>query len=614
MSDDDLHTVPGPTLLLAGPGTGKTYRLGKRIKYLIQEHEVSPDEITVITFTAGAARNMRERISDEARQELYLPYSSQPKSICTIHSLGYKVLRENAGTLGLKEPIRIVTDDYLRSILMGDAAQLAGFPRAAGEEVAHCRQFGDCKPGEDQKCRICETYKQVLRCCSAVDYDEQILLACRFLKDNPEARAKYRAQTRHLLVDEYQDINMAQFELISLLSEGQRDGLFVVGDDDQSIYSWRGSSPEFIRRFREDFGVEATVVPLLKSFRCHRHVLEGALKLVEQFDPRRLPKEDFEYKVENGPTIKIHNAPSDQKEAREVRRIIERVLPSQNVLILVPNRQFSAAITEELRLAQIPFSAPVHLPGAGLPLISTLSFWLGNPSDSLSFRRCLEAYLESPASDVPSRRVRKKETKEQREAAFGRIAELWRDVILGNADSLWASLDAKRNDDGLYSSARSAFGEFLALHGARNEIAAFSAQVASNLAPWRKIPEFLKELSSWVDLASSHGGSFAQVSDVRLMTFQGAKGLEANVVCAVGLEEGTLPKQSDGDDLAEQSRLLFVSMTRAINELHLFHARKRSGGVVFRNIYSKGEPPDIRRSRFIDAIPSEHTERVFHPA
>ncbi len=428
-NDHDLHVIEGPALLLAGPGTGKTYRLGKRIKYLVENKQVPPEHITVITFTKAAAKNMRNRISNETRSELYLPYTSQPKSICTMHSLGHRILRENAPALGLTESLGVVRDDDMCSVLMGDAAQLAGFPRLAADEVAKCRQFGDCKPRESQKCTICDVYRTMLRCSSAVDHDEQILLACRFLKDNPEALEECRASARHLLVDEYQDINAAQFELISLLSEGQRQGLFVVGDDDQSIYSWRGGSAEFIRRFEDDFGAEAKVVPLLKSFRCHRHILEGATRIVEHFDPQRLAKGDFTYEVEAGPKIFIHSAPSDRREAQEIRRIIQRVLPSQDVLVLFPRRQFSSAILDELRSHQIPFSAPITFPGAGMPLIKTLSSWLSDPSDSLSFRRCVQAYLDSPASGVPSKKVRKEEKREQREAAFATIAQLWKTVL-----------------------------------------------------------------------------------------------------------------------------------------------------------------------------------------
>ena len=613
MSTDEFHTISGPALLLAGPGTGKTFRLAKRIKHLVQELHVSPNEITVITFTAAAAKNMRDKISDETRPELYLPYSSQPRAITTMHSLGYRILRENAAELGLSEKLTVVPDDYLRSVLIGDAAQLAGFGRDDGKDTARCRQFGACKPDEGApKCTICQTYKDILRSCSAVDYDEQILRACIFLKDRPDVLARYQASIRHLLVDEYQDINLAQYELISLLSEGQRAGLFVVGDDDQSVYSWRGGSPEFIRRFQADFAPNATVAPLLRSFRCHRHVLEGAMRVVEQFDSARLPKGEFKYERPEGPKIRIHNVPSDQKEAIAVRNIIQGALPSQDVLVLYPQRQFAEAVIDALRVAQIPFSASASLPGDGLPLISTLNTWLCTPEDSLSFRRCLQAFIEGPSSGIPSTRARKPEKKEERERAFHLFSQLWRDVLSGNAASLWAALGTRRSQAS-YAGIYNAFSELLDLYGAGKPLPAFTERLAESLAPWNSVPDFLSEVASWVELGSQ-GATFGQPPNVRIMSFQAAKGLEAKVVCVLGLEDGTMPLEGDGETLAEQSRLFFVSMTRAINELHLFHARKRSGAIVHRSIYRNGQPPDIRRSRFIDAIPDGNVEVVFHPA
>lgn len=613
MNDDGLHAIQGPALLLAAPGTGKTYRLGRRVKYLVEDRQTSPEQITVITFTAAAARNMRETISDETRPELFLPYSSQPRLICTMHSLGYRIIRDGADHLGLQQPIRVVTDRQLRSVLMGDAAQLGAFSRSCGEGAVACRQSGTCRPEKNRKCAICEKYRAILRSCSAVDYDEQILLACRVLEDRPDLLAKYRASARHLLVDEYQDINAAQFELISVLSEGQRDGLFVVGDDDQSIYSWRGGSPVFIRSFEEHFGSEATVAPLRKSFRCHKHILDGAMAIVRAYDTERRPKGNFRYKVEDGLKIQIHNVPSDEKEAKEVRKIIERVLPSQDVLVLFPQIQYSKAIAAELRRHRIPFSAPVSIPWTGMPLIASLATWLTDPMDNLSFRRCLEAYLNSPGSAVPSARVKRPEKREQRETAFGRVSRLWNELLTGKSRSLWTALDDRKGTDPLLKSAHEVFTSLTGLHDSRGDLAAFAACLARELAPWRTIPEFLEEVTTWVEDASQLRAA-GTGSDVRLMTLEGAKGLQAKVVCVVGLEEGTLRRSNDDASLAEQSRLLFVSMTRAINELHLFHARKRSGAVVHRNIYKGSGPPDIKPSRFLNVIPKEHSTSVFHRA
>ena len=158
------------------------------------------------------------------------------------------------------------------------------------------------------------------------------------------------------------------------------------------------------------------------------------------------------------------------------------------------------------------------------------------------------------------------------------------------------------------------FSEVLALYKNTNDPASFVAQIINTLIPWKQKPSFLKEVNSWVD-ASALFSSRNQSTDVQLMTLQGAKGLEAKVVCVIGLEDGVMPR-SDADEntLAEQSRLMFVSMTRAIEELHLFHARKRSGDLIFRSPYKKGRPPDIDRSRFLDYVPNEYKEDKYHPA
>ena len=610
--EDSLHKMPGPLLLLAGPGTGKTHRLAKRIKYLVEDKSVSPENITVITFTASAARNMHEKISDSTNTELYIPPEKQPKMICTMHSFGYRILREKASALGLKNDIGVVYSDSLRNILVGDAAQLAGFKRKEGNETAKCRQYGNCKPVSERKCSICEKYRNILKSCSAVDYDDQILLACDILKKESDILEKYRLCCQHLLVDEYQDINVGQFELIDILSRGQRHGLFVVGDDDQSIYSWRGGSPEFIRNFKKHFGNEVQVIPLEKSFRCHAHIYQGAISVVSEYNKNRLLKNPLEYKTGEGAKIRVHNVPSDKKEANIVRWIAEKALPSRSVIILLPHRGFSEAIAEELKKAGMRYTAPLTLPGEGLPLISILSKWLADSSDSLSFRECLDAYINSPNSGIPSENSRKAEKVEEREKALLKISNLWRYVIEGCVAGFWNSLESKKNDDELYSEALSAFDRIRSLNNSQKDPASFIAEVVRMLVPWKRTRDLLEELEAWVE-SSGQTVYTGQRSGVQLMTLQSAKGLEADVVCVVGLEEGILPRRdSSEEEIAEQSRLMFVSMTRAKEELHIFHARKRSASLMFRPIYRQGKAPDLQQSRFIKSIPNDHKEVQYH--
>lgn len=613
MGNEGLYAASGPMLLLAGPGTGKTYSLARRIRHLVQVEGVPPDRITVITFTAAAASNMRSRISDESKPEVYLPYPMQPKVICTIHSLGYRVVREGAEQLGLTDPIRVVTEDEVRDVLMRDAAQLSGYGREAAHEPATCRQAGSCKPVEDPKCHICQTYRTLLKACNAVDYDDQVMLACQLLRTDASLLAAYRDVCTHLLVDEYQDINGAQYEFIRLLSGASPTGLFAVGDDDQSIYSWRGGSPSFIRAFRAHFGEAARVEPLQKSFRCHRNVLEAATAVVRAYDPDRLEKGPFTYKEEDGPKVLVHNAPSDAKEARLVASIVQGSLPAQDVLILVPQRSYAYAIVAELRARRIAFDAPGRSPGDGLPAIAILGKWLDDTSDSLSLRVCLEAMIDSPESGVPSPKSRKEEKLSARESAFGVIAELWTAVTTGATASLWQALELGSDSKPLLQHVHSSLTRLLRIRVADGDASEFLSDAVRSLAPWLRASDCLAEVSAWVaaDEQLGRGGAPAE-SRVRIMTIQGAKGLEAQVVIIVGLEEGSVPRSDSASELPEQSRLLFVSMTRAIGELHLFHARKRSSAVAMRSIYQEGTPPGMKPSRFLASIPKENHERVYH--
>lgn len=611
---EELHKISGPLLLLAGPGTGKTYQLAKRIKFLVEELEIDPQQVAVITFTAAAAKNMRDRISDTKKSELCVSYKKQPSSIRTMHSLGHKIVQENASYFGLKDNINVVYVDKVRDILMSDAAQLAGYKRSEAKKTIECRKIGRCAQDDNAKCKICETYQKILRSCNTIDHDDQIMLACKALKKDQELLKKYQSQCKHLLVDEYQDINASQFELISILTKGQEDGLFVVGDDDQSIYSWRGGSPVYIRKFKEHFGNSAQIKTLNKSWRCHPNVLEGALSVVCEHDKGRLNKGDFEYEKEEGPKIQIHNVASEKKEALHVELIAKRVLPSQDVLVLIPRRGFLKEIINQLRKSRISYVAPPVQPGEGLPIISVLGQWLNNVGDSLAFRECLDAFVNNSAkSGVPSVKVRKEEKKQAREQALLNISNLWKSVIDGKNKNLWTSLQLSKENNELYTKLAKTFERIIDFKKQDN-LAGFINESVDNLRPWSKPDKFIDEIQSWVELTGK-SDNIQQTNSVQLMTLQGAKGLEADVVCVIGIEEGTLPNNtSDPEEIAEQSRLMFVSMTRAKHELHLFHARTRSGAVTFRNIYNKGRTPNNQKSRFIDSIKDEHKENKYHKA
>ena len=606
---EEYHELEGPVLLLAGPGTGKTYRLIKRIKFLVEDIETDPEEITVITFTAAAAANMRMRISDKQNPELFVPMELQPSTICTMHSLGHRIITDKAPDLGLSVPVSVMWSDLTRDTLMGDAAQLVGLKRVDGQATAECRQFGHCHPNDSQKCKICETYGRILRTCNAVDHDDQILLACEILREDEKLLSKYQKKAKDLLIDEYQDINSAQFELIKLLTKGQLEGLFAVGDDDQSIYSWRGGSPEFIRDFEDHFGKEAEVLPLTHSYRCNRNILEGARAIVKKYDKERKRKGRFTYEQSTGSKIFVHNVPSDKREARIVVRIIQEALPSKRVLVLVPRRAFASHIIKRLRQLRIEYIAPEPLPGEGLPSFARLAVWLNDEDDSIALRDCMENMLNSKALGVPSRRVRRTEKKEQRERAFSMVSRLW-DTPLNKGTTLWNSLESNYNSFKLLISIHQICSELKSAD--KKDVPEFLKVAATYLEPWAKTDSLMEEMAAWVNRYALGRGS-GPAGSLRIMTLEGAKGLEADVVCVMGMEDGAIPNEMPGSrGLDEYSRLMYVSMTRAKGELHLFHSRKRSGAVSFQQLDHKGGSHTLKPSRFLDDIPDNYKKPVYH--
>ena len=605
------YELDGPLLLLAGPGTGKTFNLVKRVKHLVEDKKAAPDSVAVITFTTAATAEMRARISS-GDSSLYIKPELRPRTIRTMHSLGQEIIAGQWSRYGLPENVAVVHSTADSRMLLGDAAQLAGTERDVGQDVHECRTRGDCNRGKQTKCSVCALYRQILRACGCVDHDDQILLACEILEGDQEVCAEYRERTRHLLIDEYQDINAAQRRLIGLLAEGQLDGLFVVGDDDQSIYSWRGGSPRFIRAFVDDFGESATIKPLLHSRRCHAAILQAAVAVVRAFDPGSQPKGDYTYQKAEGPKPQVHSVPSEKAEADVVMGIVRRARgaqPPASTLLLVPTREHATAIVQQLKVGRVPFSAFSQSAGTGLPLVARLASWIDNKDDNLALRACLDALLNSTASTVPSDRSRRTDKRNQREQALRQVSQLWT-LVLEEDCSLWDALQRKQHEASILEYLHDSCAEFESC-GVK-EVGRFLELVGRALEPWKTRQALIREVDGWLRAAESQYWDAASGPPVRVMTLQGAKGLEADVVCLIGLEEGALPRNTEPDDLAEQSRLAFVSMTRAKEELHLFCARQRSGRMSRRSIHGKTGPHQLAPSRFLDALGTDHVDRVYH--
>ncbi len=593
---------PGPVLVLAGPGTGKTHALAKRVKWLIEERLVSPDDITVITFTLEAARNMRARLSDKERKDVYLPRARQPRMISTMHSLGQRVVAERLKQVGLQEGFRIVPK-RLRPIVFEDASQLVGMTRKDGRQVDQLKQRAALRDVDELLRQIAQKYDQVLRASNAIDYDDQIVLASRLLNDDADLRAEYQSHAHHLLVDEYQDINPDQFEFVRVLSAGNPEGLFAVGDDDQSIYGFRGGSPVFMQEFAEHFGVNASIVQLGHSWRCPRKVVEAALCIVQEFNPRRLPKLDFTYEREEEGEVKVWDLPSEKAEAELVTRIVTDTDPASSVLILAPALEYVDSIRSALRRARVPYEVVGDRHRGGLEMFETLGDWVTRPDDNLALRGLLQEIVDGGSVGVPGPRVRKDQRLKEREEALAQVASLWEDVLLEGV-SLYEALTTAAGPSNLAALLLERLEELNSAY--RASVESFAAAACRTLSPWARPAAMLEEISRALDELGGRGRATSEMS-VRIMTMRMAKGIEADTTIIVGLEDGGFPRKRGS--VSEQARLLYVSMTRAKAELHLMHARTREAKATH-----LPESFALKASPFLKAIDNSRCDRKYLPA
>ena len=593
-------------MLLASPGTGKTYQLAMRIKYLVETLRAKPEEIAVITFTNEAARNMRERI---AESDISIPPENTPEIISTMHSLGNAIIGSQPELFGLTNDYSTLTEEYPRMILLKDAATLCGIDRSRAIITDECRRKGSCSEDNSlDKCRICKQYHTILMKCSLVDYDDQILLACKALRNNKALKNIWRAKARYLLVDEYQDINKAQCELIQLLTEGQTDGLFAVGDDDQSIYSFRGGTPEYIREFQNYFGEKVKIGRLSKNWRCSEHILKGARSIVATHYKQSVwkPEPTFsEEKKENNKII-FYDVPSEKWEAYLIADIIGKKVKSEKVIVIIPNGNYFPPIREALKKRRIAYNYKTKLDERGITRLTVLADWTENPENNLLLRYLADLIIENNDELMETVAAKKDSLREKRNTGAELMAALW--VEVDSNTSLYEVLcdKAGKKDKHPFVAElkRSCLDEIDSLlkkdGGSRTSLPVFLEKCGLLVAPGRNPLGLIAEIREWKSerVGTNIGASYLPVN---IYNMPSSKGLEADIVFVVGVSDGLIP--SPDRDIEEESRLFFVAMTRAKKGLYLLSARKRPADITFRK-----QSYQLRKSPFMDAIPAEHIE------
>lgn len=594
---ESFSVYPGPILLLAGPGTGKTTQLANRVKFLLEKKIASYDEISIITFTNEAAKNMRKRLNEP---DMNLPES--PHIITTMHSICNMIIGESPELADLSSDYSILTDQETRKTILMDASEIAVNDRDAYIQTDNCRRNGNCiEDMNKNKCKICSEYKNILRKCSAIDYDDQIFLACEILSKNKLILDEWQKKAKFLLVDEYQDINKAQFELIHILSRGQSEGLFVVGDDDQSIYSFRGGTPKFIKEFSSNFDGEIQIGRLKISWRCPEHILKGAKNIITKFYPEseKKPEPDFAKSITENNKIIFFDVPSFTKEATIISRMIVDRIKTNKIIIIIPNSKYFPPIKDALLLNKIPYKYKKHPDYNGLIKIAKINNWVYDKNNNLLLRYLIDQIIYN-YNEILINIKDEQGLKKLRKKASNLISNLWCQV--DKTKSLFEILQQQKCELTVelvlcleqvssiiekYGTKKDHLSEFLKLCG-------------KYFAPGKNVNYLISEINEWCnELYFTQFDS--SVTPVEIYNLPSSKGLEGDVVFLIGATKDILPNSMN--PISEQSRLFYVAMTRAKKELIIFNARSRPASITF-----KKQSFQLKRSEFISSIENVHID------
>ena len=614
-----VETIRGPVLILAGAGTGKTRVITFRIAHMI-EQGIPPGRILAVTFTNKAAREMKERVSKLVPRVRQVEKPEGP-TLSTFHSLGVRILRQHIEALGYKKNFVIYDEAEQLSVIKRILSQVS----TAGEKIdpklvqsfLSRHKNGALKPGalSDESAAVLARhlqgrYETALRACNAIDFDDLLLLTLKLFREHPAVLAACRERFRYVMVDEYQDTNLAQFELVHLLTQEHRN-LCVVGDDDQSIYGWRGAEAANLLDLEKHFP-EVKVVKLEQNYRSTNVILNAANAVI-QHNTRRRGKQLWSEKGA-GPKIILHSFATDEEEARTIVEQIDyarltRRVPWGDQAILFRTNQQSRALEMALRQAEVRY----HLIGGQSyfdrreirDFLAYLKMFL-NPHDDISLLRIANVPARG-LSDVTMERLLAASQERQTSVYSAlRHTDVQDSLNARTRESLRSFIDlcertrarlsaepdlslAKWAEQFLQETGyiedlrRSEKNPDTAENRVRNlkELAATLDRPGAGVPPAERLQQFLEEIT----LDNEREEENEEAGDaVTLITMHSCKGLEFPHVSVVGLEEGLLPHSRSKVEgtLDEERRLFYVALTRAQESLTLSYClgRKKYGQVL----------------------------------
>ncbi|AGP83882.1 DNA helicase Rep [Alteromonas mediterranea] len=627
--------VSGPCLVLAGAGSGKTRVITNKIAHLVRNCDMPARYIAAVTFTNKAAREMKERVA----QTLGKPEARGLK-VSTFHTMGLTIIKAHVKDLGLKPGFSLFDDkdsfallnDLTSDTLDGDKDQLQLLQSCISNWkndliLPDALLKSATSTGEREFAEAYKRYQDNLKAYNALDFDDLILLPTLLLKSSEAIRAKWQSKIRYLLVDEYQDTNTSQYELVKLLV-GERARFTVVGDDDQSIYSWRGAKPQNLHLLQQDFP-RLNVIKLQQNYRSSGRILHCANILIQN-NPHLFDKTLFS-ELQYGEPLKVIEAKNEEHEGERVvaellaHKFMNRTQFKDYAILYRGNHQ--SRIFEKLLMSnRIPYKISggmsffgraevkdvmaylrllvnqdddnallriINTPGRGIGR-ATLEK-LGNFANSLGvsmFEAATHPNLNSVLPDKAFHAV----------SSFSRwIVELSDNAERGNtADAVRAMIRTMGYEEWLYETSASPKAAEMAMANVSTLFGWVNDMLEGNDLDQ---PMTLTEVVNRLILRDmmERGEDDGEGDQVQLMTLHASKGLEFPIVFLVGMEEGLLPHQSsvDEDNVEEERRLAYVGITRAQRELIFSLAKERR---------QFGEVINPEPSRFLFELPADDVQ------
>jgi len=626
-----VTSIGGPMLVFAGAGSGKTRVLTYKIAYLIQEVGLPPENILAVTFTNKASQEMKYRIGDLVDADL------SSISIGTFHSIGAQILRKHIHLLEYTNDFTIYDQTDSRALIKNIIKKLdfdlkIFNPKSIQIRISQAKNemnaVDDLKKialnvNDEKFVEIFEKYSQELQKNNAVDFDDLLILPLKLFKTNSSIHKFYQDKFQYVLVDEYQDTNKPQFELVSTLSSKHKN-IFVVGDDDQSIYGWRGADISNILNFQNIFQ-NAQVVKLEQNYRSTKNILEAAWNVVSKNQERS----DKKLWTDNNQGEKIHIIES-LNEIDEANQVLNNIMSKSKELkikkdkfvILYRTNAQSRSLEDRFRRSGIPYQivggTKFYDRKEIKDVLAYLRFLI-NDKDSISFSRILNfphrglgkttlerINLASKDNDFikllsnPTIKISKNQAKTLKDLSkffkkYSKQAKTHNPVLV--IKDLLAELELKEYyENQMTSESMDRWKNIEELIFSIEEYVNFNQNVL--------LSDYLEEVSLLTDI-----DNWNDKNDViTMMTIHSAKGLEFDYVYIVGLEEGLFPmiRVLDDCDIEEERRLFYVAMTRAQKAVSITYAKmRRKFG---------GQPNIVLKSRFLNEIPEKLLKTNFtHP-